>query len=173
MEQTTDWRAVCEKSARTVRRGEQGKPMPCSYLYLLDGAARLKFGTARRAVPALENEDGVELENGAAAPVENQLQGWPPCCPIFAAQPPPIKNGRAVSSPPAKSPIDQKITQPPQRPTHKRKLELRAAPSRMIGRTICAPGQSSRKRDSAVSRMRAHTAMVRCRAGARPIPACS
>jgi len=117
MEQTTDWRAVCEKSARTVRRGEQGKPMPCSYLYLLDGAARLKFGTARRAVPALENEDGVELENGAAAPVENQLQGWPPCCPIFAAQPPPIKNGRAVSSPPAKAPIDQKITQPPQRPS--------------------------------------------------------
>jgi hypothetical protein len=33
MEQPTDWRAVCEKSARTVRRGEQGNPIPCSYLY--------------------------------------------------------------------------------------------------------------------------------------------
>jgi hypothetical protein len=31
--QIRNWRAVCGKSACTVRRGEQGNPMPCSYIY--------------------------------------------------------------------------------------------------------------------------------------------
>ncbi|MGB6220589.1 hypothetical protein, partial [Haloferula sp.] len=33
MEQTTDWRAGCGRSACPVRRGERRKPMRRSYLY--------------------------------------------------------------------------------------------------------------------------------------------
>jgi hypothetical protein len=33
MEQTTNWRAGCGRSASPVRRGERGKPMSRSYLY--------------------------------------------------------------------------------------------------------------------------------------------
>lgn len=36
-EQTTNWRAVCGRSACTVRRGERGKSMPRSYLYPAGG----------------------------------------------------------------------------------------------------------------------------------------
>ncbi|MEY4245404.1 MAG: hypothetical protein RLZZ245_2989, partial [Verrucomicrobiota bacterium] len=36
-EQTTDWRAVCGRSASTVRRGERRNSMRRSYLYPVVG----------------------------------------------------------------------------------------------------------------------------------------